>query len=103
MSTKPDCRQVDCWPAGPREWLTAQGCVRFGRFDRFPWFRRGRLALVDALARHKKVISFRTRYGFDMFLPCGYRGLITMALGGFFLRPGFPRYYKRWFGLATHS
>lgn len=74
--------QKDCWPATVRDWLTAQCAVRLGRLDRYPWVSKTRLSLAHHIGRSQSSIRFATPYGFTMLLPCSYKGLITMALGG---------------------
>lgn len=75
-------RQRDCWPASPRDWLAAHSRVRLGRLDRLAAIRNGRDSIVKILARQGSSIRFATRYGFEIFLPASYRGMIIMALEG---------------------
>lgn len=71
-----------CWPATPRDWLTAHTRIRLGRFDRFSGVREFRARLITSLAREDHSIRFATEYGFDVHLPASYRGYIDMALAG---------------------
>lgn len=71
-----------CWPATPRDWLTAHSCVRLGRFDRFSAIRNSRDVIVRMLARDGSSIQFETGSGFDILLPASYRSMIVMALNG---------------------
>ena len=72
----------DCWPATLRDWLAAHSRVRLGRLDRFRAIRKSRDNVVKVLARSSRSIRFDTGYGFEIFLPAFYRGMIIMALKG---------------------
>jgi FkbM family methyltransferase len=72
----------DCWPATLRDWLTAHSCVRLGRLDRFDAIRKSRDNVVKILARTGQSIRFDTGWGFEIFLPAFYRGIVIMALKG---------------------
>ena len=72
----------NCWPATPRDWLTAHSRVRLGRLDRFSAIRNSRDVLVRMLARNGSSIQFDTGSGFEILLPASYRSLIIMALDG---------------------
>ena len=76
-----------CRPATLRDWLTAHSRVRLGRLDRFPAIRRGRDRIVKTLAHGGSSIEFDTEYGFKMFLPASYVGMIIMALDGILFHP----------------
>ncbi len=76
-----------CRPATPRDWLTAHSRVRLGRLDRFPAIRWSRDRIVKTLAHEGSCIKFDTEYGFKMFLPASYVGMIIMALDGVLFHP----------------
>jgi len=76
-----------CRPATLRDWITAQSRVRLGRLDRYPAIRRSRDRIVKTLAHAGSSIEFDTEYGFKMFLPASYVGMIIMALDGVLFHP----------------